>query len=258
MHNQLDVLTMYNYKLDEINSVQFNTMSMSLANRPACSEIATSGSSRTGQRRLYTETSALSPHKHSIWKLNTSNPGKFEEFKRLFAQNGSILEGSHFDLEEIDANPIQVVAHKASQLADNIVVEDSSLDVEGASVGVNIRWLLDQLSEYKGRKAEWIVLLAFRQGQEVYIYRGSVTGTIILPRGDGGFGFDPVFLPDGATKTLAESKPDMFNARAKAIEALIKGEIYSKHPLIEKWEGPWQKKSSLDKDSESVQPLPNS
>lgn len=183
--------------------------------------------------------------KRSIWKLNTSNPGKFEEFKRLFTQNGSDLEASNFDLEEIDADPIQVVAHKASQLAENIVVEDTSLDIEGASVGFNIRWLLDHLSEYKGRKAEWVVLLAVRQGNEVYIYKGSLAGTIVLPRGNGGFGFDPVFLPDGATKTLAESKPDMFNARAKAVVALIKGEIYSKHPLIEKWEGPWQKKVGI-------------
>ena len=180
---------------------------------------------------------------NSIWRLNTSNPGKFEEFKHLFAQNGSSLGGSHFSLEEIDANPIQVAAHKASQLGENVVIEDTSLDIEGASVGVNIRWLLDHLSEYKGCKAEWIVLLAFRRDSEIYIYKGSQTGTIVLPRGDGGFGFDPVFLPDGATKTLAESKPDRFNARAKAVSALIKGEIYTRHPLIEKWEGLWQKNS---------------
>lgn len=179
--------------------------------------------------------------KHPTWKLNTSNPGKFEEFKRLFAQNGSTLKGSHFDLEEIDADPIQVVAHKASQLAENIVVEDTSLDIEGASVGVNIRWLLDHLSEYKGCKAEWIALLAYRHENEVYIYRGSITGTIVSPRGNSGFGFDPVFLPDGATKTLAESKPDIFNARAKAVEALLQGKIYTKHPVMKKWEGPWQK-----------------
>lgn len=175
------------------------------------------------------------------WKLNTSNLGKFEEFKRLFAQNGSVLEASHFDLKEIDANPLEVVAHKASQLAENLLVEDTILDIEEASVGINIRWLLEHLSEYKGRKAEWIVLLAYRQGKAVNIYRGSLTGTIVSPRGEGGFGFDPVFLPEGATKTLAESKPDLFNARAKAVEALLKGDIFAKHPIIEKWDGPWQK-----------------
>lgn len=178
--------------------------------------------------------------KRSIWKLNTSNLRKFEEFKRLFAQHGSDLESTHFDLEEIDADPIQVIAHKATQLDENVVVEDTSLDIEGASVGVNIRWLLDHLPEYKGRKAQWTVLLGLRQGNQIYIYKGNLTGTIVYPKGEGKFGFDPVFLPDGATQTLAESKPDKYNARAKAVEALIKGNVFTKHPLIEKWEGPWQ------------------
>lgn len=175
------------------------------------------------------------------WKLNTSNPGKFEEFKRLFAQNGSDLDASHIDLEEIDADPIQVVAHKASQLEEGVIVEDTSLDIEGATVGVNIRWLLDNLTEYKGRKAEWTVFLAVRKGDIVDIYKGSVSGIIVAPNGENGFGFDPVFLPEGATQTLAISKPDAFNARAKAVKALVTGDLFTTHPAMKNWDGPWQK-----------------
>ncbi|MFA6916130.1 MAG: non-canonical purine NTP pyrophosphatase [Parachlamydiales bacterium] len=176
----------------------------------------------------------------SSWKLNTSNPGKFEEFKRLFAKYGSVLETSHIDLKEIEADLIEVVAHKASQLGENVIVEDTSLDVEDASIGINVRWLLDHLSEYAGRKAKWTALLGYRQGDQIYIYRGIVSGTIVLPKGVAGFGFDPVFLPEGATYTLAESKPDQVNARAKAVEALMKSDVWSIHPIIENWEGPWQ------------------
>lgn len=179
--------------------------------------------------------------KSPSWKLNTSNLGKFEEFKRLFAQYGQILETSHFDLKEIDADPIKVIAHKASQLEENIIVEDTSLDIEGASIGINIRWLLDHLTEYAGRKAEWTVLLAFRERDQILIYKGSVSGTIVLPKGTKGFGFDPVFLPIGSKETLAESKPDAVNARAKAVYALLEGSVWTKHPMIQKWEGPWQK-----------------
>lgn len=175
------------------------------------------------------------------WNLNTSNLGKFEEFKRLFANGGKVLEVTHFDLKEIDANPIQVVSHKASQLGESILVEDTSLEIEGASVGINVRWLLDHLSEYVGRKAEWTTLLAYRQGDQIQIYKGSVSGTIVTPAGDGGFGFDPFFLPDGAQKTLAQSKPDPFNARAKAVDALLKGNVWCTHAVIDTWEGPWQK-----------------
>lgn len=174
------------------------------------------------------------------WKINTSNPGKFEEFKRLFAIYGAELEASHVDLREVDADPVTVVAHKASQLGEGIVIEDTSLDIEGASVGVNVRWLLDHLSEYAGRRAEWTVLLALRKGDKILIYKGTIFGTIVKPKGDSGFGFDPVFQPDGTDKTLAESKPDSVNARAKAVEALIKGDVWRTHPVIEKWEGPWQ------------------
>lgn len=178
---------------------------------------------------------------HSLWKLNTSNQGKFEEFKRLFANHGIILETSHLDLKEIDSDPIQVVAHKASQLGENVIVEDTSLDIEGASFGIHIRWLLEHLTAYVGRSAEWTVLLAFREGNQIDIYKGTVFGTIVSPKGSAGFGFDPIFLPNGSTETLAESKPDRFNARAKAVESLLKGELWMTHPLIKSWDGPWQK-----------------
>ena len=174
-----------------------------------------------------------------VWKLNTSNLGKFEEFKRLFAKFDFEFETTHIDLKEIDSDPIQVIIHKASQM-ENVLVEDTSLDIEGASVGVNIRWLLDHLNEYAGRKAEWTVLLAYREEDQVYIYKGSISGAIVLSKGIAGFGFDPVFLPTGATKTLAESKPDAVNARAKAVEALIKGDIFANQKMIRDWNGPWQ------------------
>ncbi len=189
--------------------------------------------------------STKNPH----WKLNTSNLNKFEEFKRLFAKYGYTLEGSHFDLKEIDADLIQVIVHKASQLGENILVEDTSLEIEGTSIGIHIRWLLDHLLQYIGRQAEWTVLLAFRQGQQIFIYKGAISGKIVLPRGMAGFGFDSVFLPHGSQKTLAESKPDDFNARAKAVEALMKGEVWTKHPMIENWKGLWQQGNHDSKPS---------
>ena len=50
------------------------------------------------------------------WKLNTSNLNKYEEFKRFFIEHGCSLEATHIDLKEIDADPVTVAAHKASQL----------------------------------------------------------------------------------------------------------------------------------------------
>lgn len=176
----------------------------------------------------------------SIWKLNTSNLNKFEEFKRLFAQDGYSLEATHIDLKEIDADPLTVIAHKASQVEENVLVEDTSLEIEGASIGIHIRWVLEHLIEYVGRQAHWKVLLAYRKGNKVFVYKGSISGTIVEPRGPKGFGFDPIFLPKGAEETLAEFKPDQFNARAKAVESFMKNQIWMTCPAIKDWEGPWQ------------------
>lgn len=178
-----------------------------------------------------------------LLRLNTSNQGKFEEFRSLFARHGVQLDISHLDIAEIDADPIQVAAHKAGQLEEGILIDDTSLHVSGAAVGVNVRWMLNHLSDYAGTPAEWTVLLAHRQGNEVHIYKGSILGHIVLPRGAAGFGFDPVFLPEGAAYTLAESKPDCYNARAQAVEAFIRGDIYIKHPVIQEWKGLWQNDS---------------
>ncbi len=162
------------------------------------------------------------------------------EFKRLFAAFQISLASTHTDLKEIEADPVSVVAHKASQLEDGILVEDTSLDIEGASVGVNIRWLLDHIHQYVGHTAEWRTLLAYQKDGLIYVYEGKVRGTIVQPRGEGGFGFDPFFLPDNSTCTLAQAKPDTVNARAKAVEALIQGVVLVVVPSITHWEGPWQ------------------
>ena len=53
-----------------------------------------------------------------MWKLNTSNQGKFEEFKRLFAHHGVELDTTHIDLKEIDADILileEVVYPKTDQ-----------------------------------------------------------------------------------------------------------------------------------------------
>lgn len=77
-----------------------------------------------------------------------------------------------------------------------------------------------------------------------------MSGTIVEPRGDSNFGqappdlfivsFDPVFLPDGSDKTLAEDKPDEVNARAKAVENFVKDIPFAITNPIFDWEGEYQ------------------
>lgn len=70
------------------------------------------------------------------------------------------------------------------------------------------------------------------------------------PRGDSNFGwalpdsvrsrFDPVFQPVGATKTLAEDKPDEYSARAKAVESFVRDQPYAIVNPIFDWDGEYQ------------------
>ena len=136
-----------------------------------------------------------------------------------------------------------MVAQKATSAGVNVLIEDTSLDVEGAEVGVNIRWIMDNLKDLIGRRAVWRVMLGIlRSDQKVYIYEGITNGVIVKARGDSAFGFDPVFLPEGSTKTLAEDKPDSVSARCKAVEAMMKDDAVAIHCPIKKedWKGKWQ------------------
>lgn len=174
------------------------------------------------------------------FKLNTSNQGKFKEFERLFAAFGIALDATHVDLKEIAADPLSVIVHKASVAGERVIVEDTSLDVEGEAVGVHVRSMLEELPRFLGKKVRWRVLLAYREENQVFIYTGELAGVLVNARGSSGFGFDPYFLPEGEELTLAESKPDSLNARAMAVEALVQGKPFRVMPANAYWEGPWQ------------------
>lgn len=174
------------------------------------------------------------------WALNTSNQGKLAEYQRLFDQYGIFLSSTHVDLPEIDADPLSIAVHKASQMGPGVLVDDTSLHIEGADVGSNVRWFKNRLTEYIGKKGIWVVLIAYLDENQVHVYKGQVEGAIVAPQGEDGFGFDPFFLPNGAIKTIAEERPDTLNARALAVKALINGEAIAHVPVMMEWKGRWQ------------------
>lgn len=175
------------------------------------------------------------------WVINTSNKGKQTEFKKLFAEHGLNLDVTTIDLPEIKSDPLSVVVHKASQMPAGVIVEDTSLEIAGVEVGVNVRWFSSEnLAEYAGRPVVWRVLLAYAQDGMVHVFEGKVYGTVVPPRGDQGFGFDPIFLPEGAHRTLAEDKPNTVNARALAVAAFAENRPHAIVPVKKHWDGPWQ------------------
>lgn len=169
--------------------------------------------------------------------VNTSNPGKAAEYRRFL---GKELKMTDIDLEEPDSDEITVIRYKASQVPEGTLVEDTSLHVESVDVGVNVKWLLSTLPDHVGKKASFVVYMAYRHDERIHVYKGQVDGVITESSGSGGFGFDNVFLPNGTDKTLAEEKPVHYNPRYIVVQKFITGDQYGQFEPLYQWDGPWQ------------------
>jgi XTP/dITP diphosphohydrolase len=93
--------------------------------------------------------------------------------------------------------------------------------------GANTALLLAQLRDVpdERRGAAFVSACALVSAQGEVVVRGEWPGTIVAePRGDGGFGYDPVFLPDGKDRTAAQLGPaekDAASHRGRALALLL-------------------------------------
>jgi XTP/dITP diphosphohydrolase len=96
----------------------------------------------------------------------------------------------------------------------------------GASYADNCRKLLERMRGVPPRRraAQFRCVIAFVAPGVEKVVEGRVMGVITEdPRGSGGFGYDPIFIPSGQHRTLAELSPDFKNTlshRAKAVEKM--------------------------------------
>lgn len=169
----------------------------------------------------------------------TSNPNKAREAAEIL---GVELKSVGLDLPELQALDVaQVAAAKAAAAREAlgapdspILVEDSGLVVESWNglPGALAKWflksvgnegLLRMLSDEEDRSARAVcaVAIALADGS-VRVFLGEVGGSIAPePRGSGGFGWDPIFVPEGRTETYAELGPRKHqdSHRARALRA---------------------------------------
>ncbi|GCD76917.1 non-canonical purine NTP pyrophosphatase [Thermaurantimonas aggregans] len=89
----------------------------------------------------------------------------------------------------------------------------------------NMEKLLTELETVTDRTARFVTVLCFVKDGDVHYFEGEVKGIIVdSPRGNQGFGYDPVFLPDGFNKTFAEMTLDEKNSishRKRALEKFL-------------------------------------
>jgi non-canonical purine NTP pyrophosphatase (RdgB/HAM1 family) len=171
--------------------------------------------------------------------LVTGSAWKAREAGEIFGQK---IERAEIDLPEIQAATVEEIAREKSREAFRrigraCVVEDSALSFAawGGLPGPFIKWfekaagleaLCRSLDGFADRSASATCVLAFRSETDQLTAIGRVEGTIAPhPRGEGGFGWDSIFMPGGGSRTFAEMTAAEKNAishRRKAWEELKK------------------------------------
>jgi len=168
----------------------------------------------------------------------TSNPNKFKEVK-LVMPNIERLDIDLPEIQEIDAKKIvkskllEALNHKAGEF----IVEDTSLYLNCLKglPGPFIKWFLKtignnglaEIAEKLGDNvAEAKTIIGYAKNRdEIYFFEGAIKGTIVKPRGESNFSWDPIFLPNGYEKTFAEMRREEKNEismRRKALNKLSK------------------------------------
>ena len=183
--------------------------------------------------------------------LATHNQGKLSELRALLGPLGvAVTDAGEAGLgapEEtgttFEANAI-LKAHAACEATGlPALADDSGLGVDalGGDPGVvSARWagpdgdhapaiarVLAGLEGRDDRRARFVCVLALAWPDgHVETSRGEAPGTIAsAPRGQGGFGYDPIFVPDGETRSFAELTPEekrADNHRARALAGLMR------------------------------------
>jgi len=169
--------------------------------------------------------------------IATKNDSKIAEIKQILDLGIEFKTYKDFsdwpDVAETGATFKENALIKAKALAEkykiSVVADDSGLVVEalGGAPGVlssryagedandaqNLAKLLSEMAGIKDREAAFQTVVAFYDQKGAVIFAdGKVSGTIIdEPRGSGGFGYDPVFVPDGYDKTFAEMSAEEKN-----------------------------------------------
>jgi len=179
-----------------------------------------------------------------VWVAATRNPHKLQELRRL-------LPGVELREPPPDVDPVEDGAtfldnarikaravHAATGLP--ALADDSGIEVDAlnggpgvhsarfagpeASDAENLALLLDRLRGVPERGARYRAVVVLIDGQSENVAEGVLEGRIAgAPRGTGGFGYDPAFVPEGESRTVGEmaaDEKDAISHRARACRAL--------------------------------------
>ena len=176
----------------------------------------------------------------------TNNAHKLEEVAAILGDSYEVLSlreiGCNADIPEtadtFAGNALQKAQYVKQHYGYDCFADDSGLEVDaldgapgvysarysGGGSEANMDKLLHNLTGKTDRGAQFRTVIALLIGEDTRFFEGIVRGTIIDERrGEGGFGYDPIFVPEGYDLTFAELGSEVKNRishRAKAVEQL--------------------------------------
>ena len=179
----------------------------------------------------------------------TNNKHKLDEVRKITSHHPveivSLAEINCFDdipetADTLEGNALQKAHYIQEKFGLNCFADDTGLEVEalnntpgvysaryagpGHDSEANMKKLLQEMEGKENRKARFRTVIALVWNGKTYTFEGIVNGTITTAkRGENGFGYDPIFIPEGYDQTFAELGDNIKNQishRAKAVEKL--------------------------------------
>lgn len=143
--------------------------------------------------------------------------------------------------DTLEENALEKAMYIYNKYGYNCFADDTGLEIDalngrpgvysaryagiGCTFDDNVNKILQELGDSKNRKARFRTIIALVENGRVFTFEGEVKGEIIREkRGEEGFGYDPVFIPEGYLQTFAEMDLKLKNKishRAKAIEKFV-------------------------------------
>lgn len=179
----------------------------------------------------------------------TNNQHKLDEVQKITAGHTEIVSlaaiDCHDDIPEtadtLEGNALQKARYIKDKFGYDCFADDTGLEVEALNnaPGVysaryagpakdsveNMKKVLREMEGISDRKACFRTVIALIQGKEEHLFEGRVDGKILTAQqGEAGFGYDPIFQPEGFDLSFAEMLMDEKNKishRGRAIQQLI-------------------------------------
>ena len=166
----------------------------------------------------------------------SSNNHKFEEAQRILSNLGLEINMFKITLEEIQSNSMNEIAKRKAldafrKIKKPVIIEDDGLFIESLDGfpgpyssyvydTIGNKGIMRLLENIETRNAKFVAIIAYCDGEnDVNLFESSIPGKISLSIEEGGWGYDPIFIPDGESKTYANvSDKDKFSHRSASLK----------------------------------------